>query len=561
MNKKVIIATVVTALFINLLFLFFETKLANQRLEKKFKDQNTVIAYSFEKYRDSLQAKARSLTKGFFKLYDDLCFIIIKENDEVIFAANKDPGYNRIFSSFLNTLKSDKRFEKDMILKLNKADSFYFSTSTMAGTDPVSLITGYRFQLSSWKIIIRNFLISLLLIVSILFFSSKRKEKMTFEYPDIEQEEEIQKKDELKELNSHEETYKNLHEDNIKLSEEVENLTTFREVGLAINSILNFNQMLLVIMDMVMNKMSVQKIIIYFIDDDNRILLGKIGMNDNKIITEEELINEKVIIGDGSIGKAMEYRTPIITTDNPYHTELISPLTAQNSLIGAIKVSNKKTSENFTPQDKELLRLLSSQIAIALNNARLYEMAITDGLTKLYVHRHFQFKLQEENLRHKRNGKPLSLIMMDIDHFKSFNDTNGHQSGDFVLREISKLLKHMFRATDYIFRYGGEEIALILPETNSDNAYLLAEKIRKNIEEHPFMYNGEKLNVTVSIGLSTYYPQKMEDIDKNKLITMADEALYFSKNNGRNRTTLYTPAMHTDRASTEGEPLQDDLTV
>jgi len=203
----------------------------------------------------------------------------------------------------------------------------------------------------------------------------------------------------------------------------------------------------------------------------------------------------------------------------------------------------------FEDKDKSLLQLLSSQIAIALNNARLYELAVTDGLTKLYVHRHFQHKLQEELERHKRNGKPLSLIMIDVDHFKKFNDEYGHQAGDFVLIKTAKLLKSMFRTTDSAFRYGGEEMAIILPETDPEDAYILAEKLRETIQNIPCEFEGKKLHVNISSGVSTFHPLTDKEITKQKLIQMADQALYYSKENGRNRTTLY------ERMETNKEPL------
>lgn len=218
---------------------------------------------------------------------------------------------------------------------------------------------------------------------------------------------------------------------------------------------------------------------------------------------------------------------------------LISPLIAKGNLIGAIKVEDKIEQNGFNEKDKELLRLLSSQIAIALNNARLYEMAITDSMTKLYVHRHFQFKLNDEILQHKRNRSPLSLIMIDIDHFKNVNDTYGHQAGDYILKETARIIKSMFRATDFVFRYGGEEISIILPETNIDNAYVLAEKLRKNIENNKYYFQNNQIQITISNGISSYLALRENEMTKEQLVQKADEALYYSKNNGRNQTTLY----------------------
>ena len=159
-------------------------------------------------------------------------------------------------------------------------------------------------------------------------------------------------------FNSKIDNYKTLYEDNQKLIEQLENLSTFREVGLAINSILNFEQMLHAIMGVVISKMSVQKIIIYFIDDDNKELNAKIGRKGDQIINEEELLEDKIVINEGPLGRAMEFHSPIILSDNPDENQLVSPLTAKGNLIGAIKVNNKEDNGIFLEADKSLITLL-----------------------------------------------------------------------------------------------------------------------------------------------------------------------------------------------------------
>lgn len=162
-----------------------------------------------------------------------------------------------------------------------------------------------------------------------------------------------------------------------------------------------------------------------------------------------------------------------------------------------------------------------------------YKLATTDGLTELYNHRYFQeqMKLNVENS--KRYGNEFSMIILDIDFFKKFNDTYGHQSGDAVLRQVAQTLKRSVRATDIACRYGGEEMSIILPNTGKNVAHSTAEKICERVSSNKFKLQGEKeVSVTISLGVSTY-PQDGQT--PSELIEAADKRLYNAKNNGRNQ--------------------------
>ena len=139
--------------------------------------------------------------------------------------------------------------------------------------------------------------------------------------------------------------------------------------------------------------------------------------------------------------------------------------------------------------------------------------------------------------RSQRYEKPLCLLITDIDHFKKFNDTYGHQQGDIVLKETARLLKESVRKIDLAARYGGEEFAVILPETDIENAKMVAERIRKKIEEFKVPGQNEPLHVTVSVGVAQYEPEK--DTEKKDFIEHADKALYKAKDSGRNRVVVY----------------------
>ena len=160
-------------------------------------------------------------------------------------------------------------------------------------------------------------------------------------------------------------------------------------------------------------------------------------------------------------------------------------------------------------------------------------MSVTDTLTKLYNRRHFESNFEREYMRAKRYNSPLSLAIIDIDFFKQFNDTYGHSCGDYVLRELAYNMLQNFRQTDMVFRYGGEEFAVILTETPAETAVVPLERLRKLVENYNFKFRGGDLKVTVSIGVSsnTGFETPWEMFDD------ADKALYEAKKNGRNRVS------------------------
>ena len=174
-------------------------------------------------------------------------------------------------------------------------------------------------------------------------------------------------------------------------------------------------------------------------------------------------------------------------------------------------------------------------------NKILDNLANVDGLTGVYNHRYFQNSLDQEISRCMRNGSSLSLLLLDIDHFKKFNDTYGHQAGDFVLTEFAKILRDNVRRHDVVARYGGEEFVIILPETEKDEAVSVAEKLRVAIETAAFDDQRESYNVTASFGVSNSTPATEDDFSKDNFIGQADQALYQAKEKGRNKVIAYTP--------------------
>ncbi|MBE7710805.1 MAG: diguanylate cyclase [Cyanobacteria bacterium SIG31] len=162
-----------------------------------------------------------------------------------------------------------------------------------------------------------------------------------------------------------------------------------------------------------------------------------------------------------------------------------------------------------------------------------YKLATVDGLTELYNHRYFQETLKNQIEISKRYGQPFSLIIVDIDYFKKFNDTYGHQAGDAVLKQVAQTLKKNSRTTDFVCRYGGEEMSIILPNTTAEEALFNANRINKAVAERAFQLNAtETGNVTISVGVATF-PDNAETAQE--LIEFADKGLYYAKEHGRNQ--------------------------
>lgn len=179
-----------------------------------------------------------------------------------------------------------------------------------------------------------------------------------------------------------------------------------------------------------------------------------------------------------------------------------------------------------------IFKFLSGAGVEAAYHEEIYRMTIIDGLTGAHNKRSFLEFLEREIARCARHRRPLSLLMFDIDHFKSINDTHGHLTGDYVLKEMSKRLLGRIRREELLARYGGEEFATVLPETDNAGAMIFGEQIRRLVADEVFEYEGDRFPVTISVGVATV---EGEDVDTTAFIKMADDNLYRAKREGRNK--------------------------
>jgi len=226
---------------------------------------------------------------------------------------------------------------------------------------------------------------------------------------------------------------------------------------------------------------------------------------------------------------------------------LIVPLMLKNRLNGILLLGERITMSDeeaqFSDYEKKEISMIASLAAIAVNNASLVEQSSTDMMTHLKLKYYFFNVLTDKLDLAFAQNQPLSVIMFDIDFFKKFNDTYGHACGDYVLQTVAKIIKSGIRGQDMASRYGGEEFTVMLHNTGKEEAMQVAERIRQKIENNDFFYEDQHMQVTISSGVSVFSTDNNPVTSAKQLVEQADQALYMSKRNGRNRVTFADPAI------------------
>ncbi len=259
---------------------------------------------------------------------------------------------------------------------------------------------------------------------------------------------------------------------------------------------------------------------------------------------DEQFIKEMLSVDSGGLARIIAEQKPIrnnnvsisLSNGNEIRNFIALALHSTTDLQCLLIMLNRDAGFSQEDEDSFLNFAFQAFQTISLQT-ELAKLATTDGLTGLYNHRVFQDRLSEEILRAERYKSKLFLLIIDIDHFKRFNDTYGHQTGDAVLKTMAGIIKDSIRKVDFAARYGGEEFVLILPETDCGHTYKVAERIRRAVMDYPFhLKDGTMAALTVSVGVACF-PE--DSAEKEDLIGKADAALYFAKDFGRNRVCLY----------------------
>ncbi|MBN2271435.1 MAG: sensor domain-containing diguanylate cyclase [Sedimentisphaerales bacterium] len=218
----------------------------------------------------------------------------------------------------------------------------------------------------------------------------------------------------------------------------------------------------------------------------------------------------------------------------------IAPLICQSRVVGVLNLADKSNAD-FGEADIALIELLSQLIGASIGNVKLFEkmqrQASTDGLTGLVNHKTFYEILEKELWRSRRYGGRISLIMVDVDNLKRVNDTHGHRAGDRVITEVSRRIKGCIRQIDVAARYGGDEFAVILPNTMLSDAQVVAERVVEAVASCPTSWNGEEIPLSVSVGLGEYD----SDTNPEDITSKSDEALYMAKQAGKNTVRVFKP--------------------
>jgi len=251
------------------------------------------------------------------------------------------------------------------------------------------------------------------------------------------------------------------------------------------------------------------------------------------ILAEDVNTHKKPIIKKSQRAFAENYRT---------NNCAIVPLVCQDRVVGVLNLADKISSSSFTNEDIAMIELFSQLVGASIGNIKLFEkiqrQAVTDGLTGLANHRTLYEILEKELWRSKRYGGQISLIMVDIDNLKKINDAHGHRAGDKVIREVSRRVKECIRQIDTAARYGGDEFAVILPNTALADALIVAERMVNAVANIPITWKRKQIELSISVGLGQYD----SDTTPEDITSKSDQALYMAKQAGKNTVRIFEPA-------------------
>ncbi len=296
---------------------------------------------------------------------------------------------------------------------------------------------------------------------------------------------------------------------------------------------------------------------LYILDETNNILhlrkcnhpflINKIvSLNQNPPSPMVMAVRSKKLIQAGNIDT---HKKPIIRKSQRAFAEnyktnncIIAPLICQERVVGVLNLADKMQGDGFSCEDIALIELFSQLVGASIGNVKLFEriqhQATIDGLTGLANHKTFYGILEKELWRSRRYGGQISLIMVDIDNLKKINDAYGHRAGDKVIKQISKTIKEYIRQIDAPARYGGDEFAVILPNTSLADAVVVAERMVDAVANSPITWQKEQIELSISVGLGQYDT----DTTPEDITSRSDQALYTAKQAGKNTVRIFEPS-------------------
>jgi diguanylate cyclase (GGDEF)-like protein len=324
-------------------------------------------------------------------------------------------------------------------------------------------------------------------------------------------------------------------------------VAVFHELGKALTSSLNRDQVLRTIMEKIEEFLHPDTWSLLLVDEGRKDLYFELAVGKGA----EALKDVRIQLGQGLAGWVAQHGEPVIVPDVSRDTRFFSkvdektkmethsivavPVRFRDHCLGVIELINCVGPDGFQDRDLGLLEALADFAAIAIENARhvhrIHELTITDDCTALYNARHLNFILETEIYRSQRYGFEFAVVFIDLDYFKKVNDTYGHLMGSKLLAEIGQMIKTHCRLIDFAFRYGGDEFVVLLPQSSKENAYVVARRLHRLIGDSTWL-TSEGLNVrlTASVGVAAY---PTDSRTKTDLLHLADEAMYLVKNTTR----------------------------